>query len=90
MVEDGNSCSVNFTGCALPSDRRLKTDIQRIGSTVHGLPLYRYRYRGHAGVYEGVMAQEVLSVMPEAVVQGSNGYYAVDYAELGAPFRRVH
>jgi hypothetical protein len=31
----------------------------------------------------GVMAQEVLRVMPEAVAIGADGYYRVDYARLG-------
>lgn len=86
VVDDQATCSVDII---CPSDRRLKTDIQRIGTTVHELPLYRYRYIGHAAVYEGVMAQDVLAVAPQAVVVSANGYYAVDYGLLGAPFRRV-
>ena len=71
------------------SDVRLKEDIARIGTTAHGLPFYRFRYRGKPGVYEGVMAQEALRVMPKAVLRGEDGFLRVDYARLGAPFRRV-
>ncbi len=72
------------------SDVRLKTDIRRIGTAAHGLPLYTFRYIGEVGLYEGVMAQDVLGVMPEAVSVGEDGHYRVDYALLGIPFRRLH
>jgi hypothetical protein len=72
------------------SDIRLKQDIRQIGFTAHGLPYYSFRYIGKAGLYEGVMAQDVLGVMPEAVVLGTDGYMRVDYEKLGVPFRRIH
>jgi len=77
-------------GTKTPSDLRLKTDIQRIGTAAHGLPLYSFRYVGEAGLYEGVMAQDVLGVMPAAVSVAEDGYYRVDYELLGIPFRRLH
>jgi len=72
------------------SDVRLKSDIRRIGTAAHDLPLYAFRYLGEAGLYEGVMAQDVLGVMPEAVSVAEDGYYRVDYELLGIPFRRLH
>jgi len=72
------------------SDLRLKTDIRQIGTAAHGLPLYAFRYIGETGLYEGVMAQDVLGVMPEAVSVAEDGYYRVDYELLGIPFRRLH
>jgi hypothetical protein len=72
------------------SDLRLKQDVRPIGFTAHGLPYYSFRYIGRPGVYEGVMAQEVLSVVPDAVVLGDDGYLRVNYEMLGVPFRRVH
>jgi hypothetical protein len=71
------------------SDRRLKTDVAVVGSTVLGLPLYRYRYVGHDAVYEGVMAQDVLAAMPEAVLLGADGFYRVRYDRLGIACRRI-
>jgi hypothetical protein len=35
------------------------------------------------------MAQDVIKVMPEAVVTGEDGYYRVDYAMLGTAMRRL-
>src|SRR6476660_3052141 len=52
-------------GEAITSDLRLKEDIVRIGRTRHGLPLYRFRYKGGSDSFAGVMAQDVLGVMPE-------------------------
>ena len=72
------------------SDVRLKTDITRIGTAAHGLPLYSFRYIGETDLYEGVMAQDVLHVVPSAVSVAEDGYYRVDYEQLGIPFRRLH
>ena len=68
-------------GAALiPSDIRLKTDIQEIGQHPLGVKIYSYRYKGHSIQHVGVMAQEVAQVKPEAVQTMPNGYLAVIYA----------
>ena len=72
-----------------PSDIRLKTDIQQVGTTAHNLPLYTFRYIGNDDRYEGVMAQDVLNVMPRAVSVGEDGYYRVNYDMLGIEMRRL-
>jgi hypothetical protein len=61
------------------SDRRLKTDIQRVGTTDGGLPIYTYKYKGESMTQMGVMAQDVEKVNPEAVRE-FGGYKAVNYA----------
>ena len=71
------------------SDVRLKEDVQRVGTTVFGLPLYHFRYLGKPETYEGVMAHEVLQVMPDAVSVASDGYYRVNYSALGTSTRRM-
>jgi hypothetical protein len=68
-----------------PSVVRLKEDVQRIGTTVFGLPLYHFKYLGRSETYEGVMAQDVLSVMPSAVSRGEDGYYRVNYSAWPVP-----
>jgi hypothetical protein len=62
------------------SDRRLKSDIKRVGATTHGLPLYEYMIFGQR--QRGVMADEVKKVMPEAVVRHPSGYDMVNYTML--------
>jgi endosialidase-like protein len=76
-------------GESVPSDLRLKDDIVRIGNTNHGLPLYRFRYKGGRDSFAGVMAQDVLGVMPEAVNVGADGFYRVNYTKLGIALRRL-
>ncbi len=71
------------------SDIRLKTEIHRIGTTVLGLPLYRFQYRNRVGVYLGVMAQDVLKVEPSAVSMDADGYFMVDYGKLGISMERI-
>ena len=72
------------------SDLRLKEDVRCIGATVLDLPLYTFRYRDREGMYEGVMAQDVLKVRPDAVLVGSDGFYRVDYSKLGIRLKRLH
>jgi hypothetical protein len=61
------------------SDRRLKTDIKRVGTTNGGLPVYTYKYKGDNATHMGVMAQDVEKVNPEAVKE-FGGYKAVNYS----------
>ena len=79
--------SVGDDGTA--SDFRLKEDVQRVGTTVFGLPLYHFKYIGAPETYEGVMAQDVLQVMPGAVSAGADGHYRVNYGALGTSMRQV-
>ncbi len=65
------------------SDRRLKTDIVQVGMLRAGIPLYRFRYIGRDEVHVGVMAQDVLPVVPEAVITDASGFMRVDYRRLG-------
>jgi hypothetical protein len=71
------------------SDLTLKEDVQRVGTTVFGLPLYHFKYIGAPETYEGVMAQDVLQVMPGAVSLGADGYYRVNYGALGTSMRQL-
>ena len=66
-----------------PSDRRLKTDIAQIAMLRPGIPLYRFRYISRDEVHVGVMAQDVLPVVPEAVTTDASGFMRVDYQRLG-------
>ena len=71
------------------SDVRLKSNISRIGTTVFGLPHYRFSYLGSDEMFTGVMAQDVLDVMPEAVSRDATGFYRVNYGMLGIEMQRA-
>jgi len=66
----------------LASDRRLKTDIRRVGKTDGGLPLYAYRYKAGGPHQIGVMAQDVAKVRPDAVGDIGGGFLGVDYRKV--------
>jgi hypothetical protein len=62
------------------SDVRLKTEIKKVGSFKdHNLYAYNYIWGGPRQI--GVMAQEVIKKVPEAVME-IGGYLAVDYSKL--------
>jgi hypothetical protein len=62
------------------SDRRLKSNIVRVGDHPLGIGIYEYDIFGNRE--RGVMAQEVLEVKPEAVHMMPNGFMAVNYGAL--------
>ena len=64
------------------SDRNLKTDIDEIGETHSGFPLYTFRYKweGPMARHIGVMAQDVEKTRPHAVIHTPVGRM-VNYME---------
>jgi hypothetical protein len=70
------------------SDRRLKEDIEQVGTLFDGTPVYGYRYKGAPAYHIGLMAQDVEKTTPGAVIE-INGYKAVDYRAATAVSRRM-
>jgi hypothetical protein len=62
-----------------PSDRRLKKNIKRIGSTPGGQSWYEYEYIWGGGLTQGVMADESPT---DAVMMGNDGFLRVDYSRI--------
>jgi len=69
------------------SDIALKHDVVLLGRLANGLGYYRFSYVGSHEAYVGVIAQEVESVLPEAVTRGNDGFLRVYYEKLGLTFR---
>ncbi len=70
---------------ALPyifSDKRLKSNITRIGTHPLGIGIYEYDIFDRHEI--GVMAQEVQDVLPEAIHIHPSGFMMVDYGRLNA------
>jgi hypothetical protein len=65
---------------AVASDRRLKTDIEKVGKTDDGQNIYKYRYKSGGPIQMGLMAQEVEKKNPDAVVK-KGGIRFVDYGK---------
>ena len=77
------------------SDRMVKENIVKVGTHPFGIGLYLFDYntdfvelRG-LGRQFGVMADEVETVIPEAVSVHPNGYKQVNYSMLGIT-RSIH
>lgn len=79
----GTAAGMDALGLLVPafSDRRLKQNIERIGTHEAGFGIYRYNYIWSDEPTIGVMADEVEMVNPEAV-RRVDGYAMVDYAKL--------
>lgn len=89
----GSATVGNDAGLAMnknqQSDRGAKENIVRVGNHPLGIGLYLFDYRaefrdewGH-GRQLGVMADEVETVVPDAVSVHANGLKVVDYSKLG-------
>ena len=84
-----NVSSMWATGGIFGSDRRLKTDIKKIGTSIKGYNIYRYKYLDQSEEYIGAMADEVFKKNPEAVFRMDNGYMGVDYSKIDVEFKEV-
>ena len=63
------------------SDRRLKTNIKKVGQLANGLFIYIFDYIWGGPQEIGVMSDEVREIMPHAV-STRNGFDVVDYSEV--------
>lgn len=79
----GGSGVYSGTGNYFGSDRRIKKNVMRIGKLMRSnLPLYAFRYVDDtdvANIKIGVMAQDVMRVMPDAVAFDKRGFMTVNY-----------
>ena len=92
---DNNQACTDLNKKTCASDWGVKQNIVRVGEHPLGFGLYLFDYKqeyrevwGHGRQF-GVMAQEVETVMPEAVSIHADGYKTVDYGMLGIR-RTVH
>jgi hypothetical protein len=90
LFSGGSTSAASGIGSLFGSDRKLKTDITKVG--VHKptkLPIYAYRYKGDPKSYPkavGPMAEDVAKVAPGAIatIPGSGGKMAIHPAVMGA------
>ena len=75
-------------GAAMISDARLKDNITPIGH-YDGFVIYKWKWNDKAKEIGadalpniGFIAQEVMEIMPDAVMVGSDGYYRVNYSMI--------
>lgn len=76
----GSSGLFASLGSALLSDMRVKENISFVGRD-RDINFYSYNYLGQEAPHIGVLAQELLDVLPEAVVE-EEGLYKVNYEKV--------
>jgi len=74
-----------------PSDRRLKYDVNMVGTSPSGLNIYTFRFKDKDRygkfLYQGVISDE----MPQSIVtQNEDGYDLVNYSQIDVNFVRVN
>ena len=80
---------INYTPTTAVSDKRLKTNIKKIGVSESGLNIYSFEYKDKnigEGVFQGVMSNEVPT---EAVVKHPDGYDRVNFSLLDVEFKKI-
>lgn len=82
-IGTGNAAVTAAGDPASYSDRRLKTDIHKVGEYPSGLPIYSFRFKAHPEqLCRGVMADEALVLFPDAITEDAQGFMMVDYRKL--------
>lgn len=73
------------------SDVRLKENIEKTGQSQNGINVYQFNYIGEDGLYEGVIAQELLETeFANAVSLNENDMYSVDYSKIDVEFKKLN
>jgi len=81
----GNILGGAVTLAGMASDERVKEDIEEIGTSHDGQPIYKFRYVGDPRSQIGLMAQDVEQSHPEAVTElGGVKHVNYDRALAGA------
>ena len=77
------SGTITASDFIIPSDKRLKSDIKKIPKALDKVKeLSGYTYTINEKPSVGVIAQEVLKILPETISTRDDGYYAVSYHGL--------
>lgn len=76
----GNVLGAGLSLASMMSDERAKEDINHVGETHDGQPIYSFRYKGDPRTQMGLMAQDVeRGNHPEAVSEAPGGMKMVNY-----------
>jgi hypothetical protein len=82
----GEACQYDATGAHQFSDRKLKTDIEKIRHDLaKKMQPVQFRFKAGETIHYGFNAQEVMEVFPGAVKENKNGFLSLNYTELIAP-----
>jgi hypothetical protein len=75
------------------SDERWKEDIEMVGHSPSGLPIYEWNYINKLatpGRYRGTIAQDLIKHnRTDATTMDRNGYFYVDYNKIDIEFGKI-
>lgn len=73
------------------SDIVYKQNVNLIGKSNDGLNIYQFNYKGETGLYEGVIAQELIGTdFENALSLNTDGLYEVDYNKIDVEFKKLN
>jgi hypothetical protein len=87
------SATLNLTSLCnnAKSDIEYKENINLIGKSNNGLNIYEFNYKNEDGLYQGVIAQELIGTkFEDAVYKNSEGLYEVDYSKIDVEFKKLN
>jgi hypothetical protein len=87
------SCDYTCFGCPGygKSDISYKENLNLIGKSASGLNIYQFNYIGEEGLYEGLIAQELIGTKFESALSlNSDGKYLVDYNQVDVEFKKIN
>jgi hypothetical protein len=72
------------------SDISYKENVNLIGQSPLGINIYEFNYIGEEGLYQGVIAQELVGTKYEnALTLNNEGKYLVDYNQIDVEFKKI-
>jgi hypothetical protein len=73
------------------SDIGYKQNINLMGKSNNGLNIYNFNYKNEEGLYQGVIAQELIGTKFESALSKNNeGLYQVDYNKIDVEFKKLN
>ena len=76
--------AINGATVKATSDARLKSEIVKYKADLSSLSTYHYTLNADNQKHVGLLAQEVIKVLPEAVSENEEGFYSLDYNAIVA------
>jgi hypothetical protein len=76
---------------ASKSDIQYKENLNLVGISNSGLNIYTFNYKNEEGLYQGVIAQELIGTkFEDALSKNSEGLYEVDYSKIDVEFKKIN
>ena len=86
----GDLTSGIASGLVAGSDVRLKENIEKVGSSKSGIPIYTFKYKGDNTLWSGTTAQDLIALgRKDAVTVMNNGYYGVYYDMIDINMKKI-